>query len=825
MHFIQMIDARQINLDFLELNKEEIAYFSPKGNYSIVSEHIEGPVFRTIMKGIPYYEDALRHNAVGELILKRIKEKGYDGKVYFIVDTKDLKTVTSDARKLFLEFMTIENFGGLIVHGMNFFTSTAIKITKALLPFKQYYLVNNEQKGLEKVRELIAKEIKKEIKAFEEELKSALQNSNLFSAGNFFYSSDSGNYTVETWFIAPDIFLIVPRGFANEDDAEKFSKLFDDFVNTQISQGKKYYRIQLYSFMTGADVKARRFFVDWMKKNIGNMHLAIFISSNRIMRTIVRFGLSMYPKSKKIKLNEDLESSFLRIIKHKEGGEWESYEANKNLFDSDYSNISIPPNEEEKTSLIEQLIDENILLKEKYKQNAAVLFETVGRMSWDKSFEWQELEVFENDPFYEVHNAVKMVHSDLKQMLEDNQTYVKELSNHKENLEKIVEQRTRELELARKKAVESDQLKSAFLANMSHEIRSPMNSIVGFADLLSEPDLEEEQKADFIRLINSSSDLLMRLIEDIIDIAKIEAGQLKIKKTRFKINTLMQKLEETFTAQNNKTYRKPIKLILANENSEDFVLFSDKLRLQQVLSNLLNNAYKFTKEGFVEFGYKVYSNSVYFYVKDSGIGIGPEQQSLVFERFRQFESPNTNNLTGTGLGLAISKSLIEMMGGSINLISELNKGSVFSFTLPIEKDEIDAQIILDEQINLPKIFFNWDNKKVLIAEDIDANFRFLSEVLAKTKIKIYRAKNGIEALNIFKNINPDIVLMDIQMPEMNGYEAFDKIRRINNKTPIIAQTAYAMIEEKEKILDYGFSDYLAKPINSKDLISMMANYL
>lgn len=821
-----MIDSNQITLDLLGLSLEEISYHSEKGNYSIISEHLEGPIFRTIMIGTPYYQDALKHNAIGETILRRLKEKGYSGKAYFIVDSSKLKTVTSDARKLFLEFMAIDNFGGLMVHGMNFFTTAAIKITKVILPLKHYYLVSNEQKGLEKARELISQESKKKIQVFEEHLKILAKQNNLVIAEHLYFSSKDKLYFVNTWFIAPDIFLVVPNGYANIENTELFSKEFENFVALQLSPGVKYFRIQLYSFMTGADVKSRRFFVNWMKKNAPLMQLAVFVSSNSLMRTIIRFGLSLYPKSKKIRLANSLESAFEKIKQTREGGDLENNLNNHTLYELDYSEFSIPPNEEEKNSLIAQLIDENNLLKKKYKQHASQLFETIGRMSWDKGFELPKYEVFEEDPFFEVFNAVEMVFADLTQMFEDNNNNVKELNEHKENLEKIVEQRTRDLETARKKAVESDLLKSAFLANMSHEIRSPMNSIVGFSDLLSEPNLTEQQKADYIRLINSSSEVLMRLIEDIIDIAKIEAGQLKIRKTTIKLNRLMVKLEETFRAQNENLYKKPIELILKNDQNDDFIIVSDNIRLHQILFNLLNNAFKFTKDGSIEFGYKVYGAIIYFYIKDSGIGISQEQQGLVFERFRQISSPDQKTNTGTGLGLAISKSLVEMMGGKINLDSELHKGSVFSFTIPLEAlSSSDISNSTPVSVKKADYKYRWENKKVLIAEDIDANFRYLSEVLAKTKIQIYRAINGLEAVELFKTLNPDIVLMDIQMPEMNGYEAFNKLRKIDNKTPIIAQTAYAMIEEKEKIIDYGFSAYLAKPISSKALIKTMGEFL
>jgi PAS domain S-box-containing protein len=382
-----------------------------------------------------------------------------------------------------------------------------------------------------------------------------------------------------------------------------------------------------------------------------------------------------------------------------------------------------------------------------------------------------------------------------------------ELSSSFEQLNQL----NKELVKAKDKAEESDRLKSAFLANMSHEIRTPMNAIVGFADLLKETNLPNDKIEKYLQIINTNSHQLLAIINDIIDISKIEAGQVRVVNSSFSLNNLMNNV---FSVYKSIAQLKGIEMVLHNSLPEhECSIIADETRLQQVLNNLLSNAIKFTVEGKIEFGYNIKENKVVFFVKDTGIGIEPENYNLVFERFRQVEDHVARKFGGTGLGLSISKALVELMEGFIHVESEIDKGSTFIFDIPYRKYHNEVTpIALDTPVSA---IVDLTGKSVLIAEDEEANFFYIKELLTKTNANIYHAWNGRDAVEYFTNNKVDLVIMDIKMPEMDGYEATRQIKKISNKIPIIAQTAYAMADDRSKALDAGCDYYVSKPINKQ----------
>lgn len=402
-----------------------------------------------------------------------------------------------------------------------------------------------------------------------------------------------------------------------------------------------------------------------------------------------------------------------------------------------------------------------------------------------------------------------------------------ELEKHRTQLEQLVKERTSQLEIAKRHAEESDRLKSAFLANMSHEIRTPMNAIIGFSNLINSSDITEEDRDEFTQQITNNSNALLQLIDDIIDISKIESGQMIMVKKNFNINSLLNDLLVTFKQKKKDFYNNNIQLNLVNgDDSPSFIVYSDPLRLQQVISNLLDNALKFTDEGLVEFGYSIEKKSnspiIKFYVKDTGIGLTPEQQKQIFHRFTKFENDKNKLYRGTGLGLVICKNIINLLGGRIFVESEPNKGTTFFFTLPysIFLDERGEQASTKNETE-----FLWVNKSILIAEDEPSNFRLLEAFLKRTKVKIIKAINGQEAVDLFKNGNYDLILMDIKMPVMDGLEATRVIKKLNQKIPIIALTAYAMQNDANICTEAGCDDYISKPIIKEKLYIVMNKYL
>jgi PAS domain S-box-containing protein len=375
------------------------------------------------------------------------------------------------------------------------------------------------------------------------------------------------------------------------------------------------------------------------------------------------------------------------------------------------------------------------------------------------------------------------------------------------------------------KAQTADKLKSSFLANMSHEIRTPMNSIIGFSNLLSSEDVPENEKTEFATYIKSSGELLLKLIDDIIDIAKIEAGEIKIDKKECNLFKLFQELHLTFKESINKSSKKHLRILFSNGHTKDLIIKTDPYRLKQILSNLINNAIKFTDAGSIEFGYRIKDEkTIEFYVKDTGIGLTRDEISIIFERYRRTVTSEEKNIMGTGLGLAISKNLVELLGGEMWVDSFPRLGTTFFFTLPYLKiSKIVEQFSYEGNMSQD---YNWSNITILIVEDDSHSFTFLKETLKKTNANIIHAKNAEIAIDICKsNLDVDIVLMDIQLPKMNGYEATREIKKFRKSLPIIAQTAFAMAGDKEKSILAGCDDYISKPININKLIPRINQFL
>jgi PAS domain S-box-containing protein len=382
----------------------------------------------------------------------------------------------------------------------------------------------------------------------------------------------------------------------------------------------------------------------------------------------------------------------------------------------------------------------------------------------------------------------------------------------------------RELKHETSKAQTSDQLKSSFLANMSHEIRTPMNSIIGFSNLLASEEVPEDQKKEFVHYIQTSGEILLNLVDDIIDIAKIEAGELKIAKKECNLTGLFFELHQTFSEIKNRLNKPSLKLIASPDTgNENLILKTDPFRLRQILSNLIGNAIKFTDEGCIEFGYKIVSQKqIEFYVKDTGIGLTREELDLIFKRFKRSPNSDERNITGTGLGLTIAKNLVELLGGELWVESSPGNGTTFFFTLPYLKI---TKPVPPNAIDSFESTYNWEGKTFLIVEDDIHSMNYLAELLKKTHVSVLQAFSGNQAVEVCKTHHPDLVIMDIQMPGMDGLEATRIIKHMDARLPVIAQTALAMAGDRERITQAGCDDYLAKPIDSKQLLPKINNQL
>jgi len=362
---------------------------------------------------------------------------------------------------------------------------------------------------------------------------------------------------------------------------------------------------------------------------------------------------------------------------------------------------------------------------------------------------------------------------------------------------------------------------------MSHELRTPMNGIIGFTNLLSSPSLSEESMQGYIEIINKSGERLLGTVNDLIDISKLETGQVNIVIDNTVINDLLDSLYHFF---NQEASEKGLHLTCNKGISDkNLIIRSDEQKLNSVLTNLVKNAIKYTQEGSVEFGYTLVSKNksemLQFFVKDTGIGIPKDRQEAVFNRFEQADIDDRNAYEGSGLGLTIAKNLVEMLGGEIWLESDAGTGSTFFFTLPfvisdrMQSISIEAKPV-QEEIELP------GSLKILIAEDDIASYLHISILIKEFTRELLHVTSGVEAVEVCRD-NPDIdlVMMDIKMPHMNGLEATRKIREFNQTVPIIAQTAYALIGDREKALEAGCNDYLAKPIIVEELMEKLTDHI
>ena len=413
-------------------------------------------------------------------------------------------------------------------------------------------------------------------------------------------------------------------------------------------------------------------------------------------------------------------------------------------------------------------------------------------------------------------DEVSSLHSAFNKMLDAIQRNEKErdyaLIALKENQAELIQ--------AKEKAEANDQLKTAFLQNMSHEIRTPMNAIAGFSSLLNIPDLPAEKQQQYLSILQNSSDQLLSIVTDILTISTIETKQAKLSIEKTSINKIIEELLAIFNNQ-AKQHQIVLNSTRALSNRES-TIYTDKTKITQIFTNLLSNAIKFTTEGEIEFGYRLISNAdlneLEFFVRDTGIGIEKEKQQLIFERFAQADQHIHQLYGGTGLGLSICKGFINLLKGKLWVESELNAGSTFYFTIPYKPvHEVHENIIHSKhRIN---------EAVVLVAEDEEFNYLYIEELLIRLGITIIRSKNGKEAIDAFhSNPNIDLILMDIKMPIMNGYQAAKLIKSINPDMPIVAQSAYALEGEIQKYQGV-FDDYITKPISPDTMNTKMSKYL
>ena len=380
---------------------------------------------------------------------------------------------------------------------------------------------------------------------------------------------------------------------------------------------------------------------------------------------------------------------------------------------------------------------------------------------------------------------------------------ITDISKRKENEKELVE--------SKEKAEESDRLKSSFLSNMSHEIRTPMNGILGFTDLISKPDITNDKKEYYAEIIKSSTTRLLRLLTDIIDFSKIESREIKIFNSTVSLNKLIDQVCAEAKINMVESLNPDVTIITNIRSSNDEIrILTDESRMKQILLNLVQNAIRFTSRGTIEVGYEDSGeNGMVFHVKDTGIGIAEEHKFVIFDRFRQVDETSRRHHDGTGLGLAISKGLVEALGGHIWFESEMGKGSAFYFSIPFNSNE---KMINEDHFVAEKSEHDIMDLKILIVEDDEINQQLLAEFFNEGDANIQFAPNGMEAITIFKKTPDfDVVLMDMKLPDMSGIEVTKQIKEINPQIKVIAQTAYAMDNDRDSFIKEGCDEYIKKP--------------
>jgi signal transduction histidine kinase len=390
----------------------------------------------------------------------------------------------------------------------------------------------------------------------------------------------------------------------------------------------------------------------------------------------------------------------------------------------------------------------------------------------------------------------------------------KEYLSLNEELHKINEQ----LIVARHHAEESDRLKSVFLQNMSHEIRTPLNGILGFTDLLTtNNDLSPTKRSTYAAIITRSADSLMQIINDILDLSRLETDQFSLNKKRFLLNDTLKDLHTLYRKKMDDKGKQHIKLVV-NIPPVHIVLHNDEQRLTQILINLLDNAIKFTHQGQIQFGIKqILPNRITLTVSDTGIGIAKEKHAVIFERFTQADTTTSVNYGGTGLGLSIVKKLVNIMEGTIAIESEPGSGTSFTLNLPYESNSFDDVEKNESKEDASEIKY----MEVLLVEDDESSIVYYKEILDQEKIKLHIAQNGADALFMYKELRPHAILMDIRLPDMSGLDVVKEIRKSNRKIKIIAQSAFAMATDEVNALEAGCNIYLSKPVSAAVLLKSL----
>lgn len=776
-----MIETCPITNYKIESNPEWIFVSKLDADYSIEVSFIDSNIVHLNVRG--YTSDSNQFELwpkVSELINKKVHEP-----YYLIHNYGEFKGGSSQARNHYIHWINnnINHIRAIYFYNTSAYLKVLIKAGKLLsISLKNTYIQKNYKETINAIK-------------FEKKINNLASPSAIWGTGGEFISSSMNSYRItkfwshtaenelckyETFQINKNIFVRKYFGTFDDNAMPHVEDTFHEILDELGLRDDKYHFYIDFEHAKEMTLAFRKDGLIWFHNHRNNLITSGFYKIDPILKIQVKIARSFTPYTnlRKRVFVLDKWEEVVEII------EKSSFE-NLQLIDQNYDRLK-NLNKEELIEEVQQHQKQIEFLEVERKNQISSIYNKLGRVSWDESFKFSDNEIDHSDsPYADIHNAIILIHKDIHEILEKRDELLRQ-------------------------AQSSDKLKSAFLANMSHEIRTPMNSIIGFTSILLD-EIEDQTHLRYLNLINNSGHHLLKIINDILDISKIQSGNFVLYPSMNNINQIINSVIEELGAYNKKH------LDIFFQTGDEVVISCDKTRIKQVFINLLSNALKFTKKGHIEIGYYFEDKQVCYYIKDTGKGISAEAQKIIFERFRQIDDAITREFEGTGLGLAITKSLVELHGGRIWFESKANIGTTFFFSLPFQSQKSTPVIEHTQVTN-----YHLTGKTILIAEDNLENYIYLEALLNRSGNQLIHAKTGIEALEKFAQYDIDFILMDIQMPEMDGITCTKEIRKTGSSVPIIAQTAHAMQGDKEKSLDAGCNYHINKPIRKQELFQILS---
>ena len=750
---------------------EKYTYYNPVSGYKQELDIIDNNILHVSISGIAVFEDYLAAIPT----LEKVIENYFDAneKIYLFHDYSNLIEVPAKTRVHYKDWIlkNIEKFNLVFYSGLDSTSAAVIRAGKVFLKkFNKIYIVDDLDQAIWSINfEILTKNRNDN----PEYLKKLLSKYKITYKKKWDTSIDSGRIESQTFVIDNNIFLRQLNGTLDKGDMALLEDSFNKIKKETLNENDKFYFYLDLNGLKSATISSRKEATDWFFSIIKDVESIVFFNLKPILNLVVKFSINLskdFIRKSYIKNNLTEAIEFVLYSKHQVSIKKKS---TNNYFLNIFKN-----NRRNKIKRLQNEINE---LKDVQSTRIYQLFDVIGSISWNETSETDIQNIPLDDTYREIFDATNLLRLDVIDLL----------SKRDELIER---------------SKQSEVLTSAFLANMSHEIRTPLNGIIGFSEILADTKLDESQ-TKYINIVKNNGETLLTLINDIIDISKIESNQISVISRSFNLHEMLSNIFETFNKLiDNENV--DLKLFLPSEQSP--IIKSDENRIKQVLTNLLSNANKFTKKGEILFGYDILTKNndriIKFFVTDTGIGIPDDEKNKVFDRFIQLENSTSRRFNGSGLGLAISKNLVELLKGDIWLESTLNQGTSFYFTIPFISSEIDSS---NKRTGLNTI--NIDNINILIVEDDENSFAYIKELL-KTK-NITRAKDGQSAVEYVSKNDYDLILMDIHLPGLNGWEASKKIKNIKPESKIIAQTANVFEEDREKARQIGFDGFIAKPYN------------